>query len=84
MIREFTITLLLLAGISGVLLWHYMSVDRQSYSSLFDQITVSTAFSSPVLSVKYYEPRVLFTEKAENPAYPQIPPIRSMDYVYEK
>ncbi len=41
-------------------------------------------FSSPALSVAYYEPRVLFFEEAENPAYPQMQAINKMDFVYEK
>jgi len=43
-----------------------------------------TKISSPSLSVAFYEPRVLFYENAQNPAYPQMQAIDKMDVVYEK
>ncbi len=63
---------------------HYLSYDREVLQETNQKITALTQFSTPTLSVAYYEPRVFFYETASNPAYPQMQPINRMDFVYEK
>jgi hypothetical protein len=47
-------------------------------------IVECTNIVSPSLSVAYYEPRILFSEEAVNPAYPQMQTINKMDLIYAK
>jgi hypothetical protein len=81
MIKPFFIGVLLL--VSGVVAAgvHYMTSPRQEIPSM---ISAATGMVSPSLSVAYYEPRILLLEKASNPAYPAMPSINRLDYVYAK
>ena len=63
---------------------HYFAYDREVLQEANQKITALTHFSTPTLSVAYYEPRVLFYETASSPVYPQMQPINRMDFVYEK
>jgi hypothetical protein len=68
---------------AGVLL-HYITYDGRKQESGLSRLTGLTGFSSPSLSVAYYEPRLLLHDETINPAYPQMQPIDKMDLVYEK
>lgn len=66
------------------MLGHYYWYDTQKIKMHLSQITKLTHMLSPSLSVKYYEPRILFYEVAMQPSYPEMPVIDKMDFVYEK
>jgi len=81
MIRPFlTLVLVLTAGIA-VAGAHYMYSPK---NDMVSDIAIATGMVSPVLSVAYYEPRILLIEHASNPAYPLLPPIDRLDFIYEK
>jgi len=63
---------------------HYSSYDRVAFLTENQKIAALTHFAAPSLSVAYYAPRILFREDVSNPAYPQMPEINRMDFVYEK
>ncbi len=75
-----TILVLSVAMVAG----HYLQYDRKTPQEALQGISAVTHFSSPALSVSYYEPRILFYETASNPAYPQMQALNRMDFVYEK
>jgi len=68
----------------GAVLAHYLSYDEAVSQNILQKISSVTELSSPSLSVAYYEPRILFYDKAYNPAYPQMLPLNRMDFIYEK
>ncbi len=68
---------------SGILL-HYMTYDASMRTGRLASLVELTGFSSPSLSVAYYEPRLFLYDEAVNPAYPEMQPINKMDLVYEK
>jgi hypothetical protein len=84
MIKLFFVLMMLLFLSVTLVVGHYLSYDRQVLQEEDQEITALTQFSTPSLSVVYYEPRILFYESASNPAYPQMQPINRMDFVYEK
>jgi hypothetical protein len=82
MIKPF---LLLVSGmflLLGGVIVHAVSMERTAQASSLSALAAVTGIASPALSVAYYEPRIYFQEKAENPAYPQMPPLNRMDVVY--
>lgn len=72
----------MMAGAGGVSL-HYASYDRESKLDRINAITSMTDISSPALSTSFYEPRFL-NERVTHPAYPQMPTINKMGFVYAK
>ena len=84
MIKPFLIVLLVLLLSVVCLAGHYFAYNRVLSQEANQKISALTHLSSPVLSVAYYEPRILFYEVASNPAYPQMQAINRMDFVYEK
>jgi len=75
-----TVVLLLAAGVTAVCI-HYATFSKESGLPM---LTAATDIVSPSLGVSYYEPRILLFEKASNPAYPAMPSINRLDYVYAK
>lgn len=71
--------LTLLAGVAAAHYWFY---DRAAPLKRMEQTTALTQIVSPALGVTYAEPRLLLYEAPSNPAYPQMPPINRMDFVY--
>jgi hypothetical protein len=77
-----TAVISLLAGAIGV---HYLYARKHTdVSRKLSAVTALTGMVSPALSTAFYEPRLLYTEQAKNPAYPQMPPIDTTSFVYEK
>jgi hypothetical protein len=74
---------LVLSSFAFVLL-HYITHNNSVSQVMLNSMVKITKISSPSLSVAFYEPRVLFYENAQNPAYPQMQAIDKMDVVYEK
>lgn len=70
--------------LAGFVLVHYVTHNGISSQEMLSSVTKLTKLSSPSLSVAYYEPRVLFYEKALHPAYPQMQTMNKMDIVYEQ
>ena len=72
--------LLLLVAATGV---HYLLADRDASRDTLDAVVSVTGISQPSLGVAWYAPRML-TEAAtaDNPAYPELDPLRRSDYVY--
>ena len=81
MIREFSIFFALLLISLAVITTHYL-YERSHLHGTSLIITRLTNISAPSLSVSYYEPRVLYSEQASNPAYPQMQSIDRMDFIY--
>ncbi len=79
----FMLVVVLVLSVMAVIV-DYIVYDKEAYKDANRDITSLTNFSTPSLSVAYYEPRVLFYESASNPAYPQMQPINKMDFIYEK
>jgi len=84
MIKPFFALVTLLMISVCMVLGHYMSYDHDILQKTLQNVSRVTSIASPSLSVTYYEPRILFYEKAVNPAYPQMLPIDKMDVVYAK
>ena len=68
----------------GMVSIHYLYSDDETSQKKLQNISSITQVSSASLSVAYYEPRVLFYEKMDNPAYPQMRSINKMDFVYAR
>lgn len=83
MVREFYILLALLLISLTVISTHSLYTRSKSHDKSLI-ITRLTNISAPSLSVAYYEPRVLYSEQASNPAYPQMQSIERMSFVYAK
>jgi len=62
--------------------WHYSTYDSQKIDKHLVNISHLTHITSLSLSVKYYEPRLLFVEEAKNPAYLDMPTMNKMDFIY--
>ncbi len=84
MIRPFFSLMAVLMLLVGAVVWHYWHFKQEPIDGVLQQMTALTQFVSPVLSVSYYEPRVLLYKKAYNPAYPQMQQLNRMDFVYEE
>lgn len=84
MIKPFFILLCLLLVSVGMISIHYIYYDDEIPQKLLQDISSVTHISSASLSVAYYEPRELFDEKIDNPAYPQMQAINKMDFVYAR
>ncbi len=69
-------------GLVGMVLLHYISYDGSTSQKMLQDLSRVTNISSPSLSVAYYEPRILFYEHRDNPAYPQMQPLNRMDFIY--
>lgn len=82
MIKEFYLVISMVLALAGFMIVHYMNYDGMASQTMLSSVAKVTRFSSPSLSVAYYEPRVLFYEDAINPAYPQMQTINRMDLVY--
>ena len=63
---------------------HYILNNTHVSKEILASVVKVTNFSSPSLSTAYYEPRVLFYNDAQNPAYPQMQTINKMDLLYAK
>jgi len=63
---------------------HYNSFDKKREMQILESMVALSGFSSLSLSVAFYEPRLPLYETKQNPAYPQMPPIDRMDFIYEK
>ncbi len=63
---------------------HYSMFDHDMEQKQLSIVSRVTKFSSPALSVAYYEPRILLYDAAVNPAYPQMQTINKMDMVYAR
>ena len=83
MIKLFIYIFTSLIMVAGMVCIHYLRYSDDSEKNL-QKITALTGITSPVLSVAYYEPRVLLYDETINPAYPQMQPINRMDFVYAK
>jgi len=84
MIKPFFVLVALLMISVATVSTHYLYYDEEISQKMVQHISSVTQLSSPSLSVAYYEPRVLFDEEVENPAYPQMLPLNRMDLVYAK
>ena len=74
------VTLLVL--LVGIIVGHYISYDDMVQKETIKDIADVTKLPSPSLSVSHYEPRELFHGETTNPAYPQMPLINRMDFIY--
>jgi hypothetical protein len=68
--------------LTGFVFMHYLTHNSASSQEMLTGVTKVTKFSSPSLSVAYYEPRILSSKETLNPAYPQMEVINKMDLVY--
>ena len=84
MIKPFFAWVTVLVLSVGLVVGHYLQYDRKIPQETLQEISAVTHFSSPALSVSYYEPRILFYETASNPAYPQMQALNRMNFIYEK
>jgi len=84
MIKPFFIVVAFLILSVATVFVHYLSYDDESSQRMAQHISSVTQLSSPSLSVAYYEPRVHFNERVDNPAYPQMLSLNKMDVVYAK
>ncbi len=84
MLKEFFISVSIVLLLAGFVIVHYLFSDSLLTKEKLTSIVKVTNFSSPSLSTAYYEPRVLFYDKAINPAYPQMQTINKMDLLYVK
>ncbi len=84
MIKPFFVSLGLLMMLVGMVSIHYIYHDGETSQKMLQNISSMTQVSSASLSVAYYEPRVLFCETMDNPAYPQMLSINKMDFVYAR
>ncbi len=82
MIKPFFVSLGLLMIFVGMVSIHYFYSNDDTSEKMLQNISSITQVSSASLSVAYCEPRVLFYEKMDNPAYPQMLAINKMDFVY--
>jgi hypothetical protein len=72
----------MMVGITGL---HYLyTATHTNIPAVLSAVTELTGLSSPSLSSAFYEPRLLYRQKAENPAYPDMLPINRTDFVYEE
>ncbi len=81
MVKEFSILVLGILLLTGFTFVHYLMHSNISSESL-GRIVKITDFSSPSLSVAYYEPRVFLYDENSNPAYPQMQTMNKMDLIY--
>ena len=84
MLKEFYMLISVVVLLLSFVFVHYVTNNSNDLQDKLSTITKVTNIVSPALSVAYYEPRVLFYEKNENPAYPQMQTINKMDLVYEQ
>ncbi len=84
MVKQFFILVLFLLFLLTVVMGHYVTHNGMVTQEMLISVSRITKFSSPSLSVAYYEPRVLSYEEVSNPAYPQMQTINKMDLVYAK
>lgn len=84
MIKPFFVSLGVLMMLVSMVFMHYFYSDDEISQKMLQNISSITQVSSASLSVAYYEPRVLFYEKMDNPAYPQMLSINKMDFVYAR
>jgi len=84
LIKEFSILVSIVLLLTGFVFIHYLTHNGVSSQKTLSSISKITEISSPSLSVAYYEPRVLFYEETQNPAYPQMQAMNKMDLVYEQ
>ncbi len=82
MIKEFIMSASIILLMMSFVFIHYLLNNFNSSMSSLESIVTITNFSSPSLSVSYYEPRVLLHENMLNPAYPQMQTINKMDFIY--
>jgi hypothetical protein len=77
---------LLIFGAVLIVLVGSVVVDYNLYRGSGDMKILSklTTITSPSLSVAYYEPRVLYIDRATNIAYPSMPSINRGDFIYEE
>ena len=81
LLKQFQLLILFMGVSLLVVLVHYSTFDDREKKQL-SAVSSVTKFSSPSLSVAYYEPRILLYDKTVNPAYPQMQTINKMDLVY--
>jgi len=84
MIKEFFISASAVLFLALFVFLHYITYSSASSQSMLNSLVKVTKFSTPSLSVAYYEPRILFYKDAQNPAYPQMQAINKMDLIYEQ
>jgi hypothetical protein len=84
LIKEFILLIFIVLSLFVFVLLHYTTHNSSNSQDILNSIVKITKISSPSLSVAFYEPRVLFYENAQNPAYPQMQAIDKMDVIYEK
>ena len=82
MVKPFLVIAAFLIVLVGMVSAHYMSYHHNAAHTMLQRISSVTHISSPSLSAAYYEPRLLFGESMLNPAYPQMPTMNKMDFVY--
>lgn len=70
--------------LTTMMLGHYTYAQTTQQEALTQKVSRLTGISSLSLSVAYYEPRILFREERDNPAYPQMQTINKMDMIYAK
>jgi len=83
MLKPFFVLITLLLFMVGGVSMHYLLRSHDSEHTMISLVKL-TGLASPSLSVAYYEPRILFFDKAVNPAYPQMQPINKTELVYAK
>jgi len=83
--KAFFAAVVVLLFLAGTVVAHYAYVRKETHiPRMLSAVTALTGIVSPALSTTFYEPRLLYMQKAENPAYPQMPPIDTTSFVYEK
>ena len=84
MFKDFYLLSGLLVLMSAIMALHYLVSEKESTGRQLEAIVALSHISSPSLSVAYYEPRLRRMEKAANCAYPEMPALDRMDFVYAK
>ena len=84
MIQVFVRLAALLSLFTILLVVHYITYNKNAMQEKLQNMSHVSNISSFSLSVAYYEPRILFNEEVIHPAYPQMLPIHTMDFIYAK
>jgi len=82
LLKQFQLLILCMGVLLLAVFVHYSTFDDAVVQKELSAVSSVTKFSSPSLSVAYYEPRILLYEAVVNPAYPQMQTINKMDLVY--
>jgi len=84
MLKQFLALALFIIILFCAVLVHYNTYEYNTQKDHMLAVNKFTKLSSISLSVAYNEPRVLFYDESNNPAYPQMQDMNKMDFIYAK